>query len=85
MLALWVLQVVWLLFYEQDGNLLAAFPNADIADAVDKSQRSLAGLACVAVAVVVAAALAGGVRGRAGARCCRASPAASRCCSSPRC
>jgi signal transduction histidine kinase len=54
-LALWVLQVVWLLFYEQDGNLLAAFPNADIADAVDKGQRSLAGLACVAVAVVVAA------------------------------
>ncbi|HEX6618131.1 MAG TPA: histidine kinase [Solirubrobacteraceae bacterium] len=53
-LALWVLQVVWLLFYEQDGNLLAAFPNADIADAVDKGQRSLAGLACVAVAVVVA-------------------------------
>ncbi len=53
-LALWVLQVVWLLFYEQDGNLLAAFPNADIADAVDKGQRSLAGLASVAVAVVVA-------------------------------
>ena len=53
-LALWVLQVVWLLFYEQDGNLLAAFPNADIADAVDKGQRSLAGLACVAVAIVVA-------------------------------
>jgi signal transduction histidine kinase len=54
-LALWVLQVVWLLFYEQEGNLLAVFPNADIADAVDKGQRSLAGLACVAVAVVVAA------------------------------
>jgi signal transduction histidine kinase len=54
-LALWVLQVVWLLFLEQDGNLLAAFPNADIADAVDKGQRTLAGLACVAVAIVVAA------------------------------
>ena len=54
MLALWVLQVVWLLFYEQDGNLLAAFPNADIADVVDKGQRTLAGLACVAVAIVVA-------------------------------
>ena len=54
-LALWILQAVWLLFLEQDGNLLAAFPNADIADAVDKGQRSLAGLACVAVAVVVAA------------------------------
>jgi signal transduction histidine kinase len=53
--ALWVLQFVWMLFLEQDGNLLAAFPNADIADAVDKGQRSLAGLACVAVAVVVAA------------------------------
>ena len=54
-LALWILQAVWLLFLEQDGNLLAAFPNADIADAVDKGQRSVAGLACVAVAVVVAA------------------------------
>jgi signal transduction histidine kinase len=54
-LALWVLQIVWLLFYEQEGNLLAVFPNADIADAVDKGQRSVAGLACVAVAVVVAA------------------------------
>jgi hypothetical protein len=54
-LALWVLQLVWLLFYEQDGNLLAAFPNADIAAAVDKGQRTLAGLACVAVAIVVAA------------------------------
>jgi signal transduction histidine kinase len=52
-LALWILQVVWLLFYEQDGNLLAIFPNAGIADAVDKSQRSLAGVVCVAVAVVV--------------------------------
>ena len=84
-LALWILQVVWLLFYEQDGNLLAAFPNADIADAVDKGQRSLAGLACVAVAVVVARAMEGGVAHRAGAPCCRASRAASRCCSSPRC
>ena len=54
-LALWILQAVWLLFLEQDGNLLAAFPNADIADAVDKGQRSVAGLACVSVAVVVAA------------------------------
>ena len=53
-LALWVLQVVWLLFYQQDGNLLAAFPNVDIADVVDKGQRTLAGLACVAVAIVVA-------------------------------
>jgi signal transduction histidine kinase len=53
-LALWILQVVWLLFYEQEGNLLAVFPNADIADAVDKSQRSLAGIVCVALAVVVA-------------------------------
>jgi signal transduction histidine kinase len=53
-LPLWILQVVWLLFYEQDGNLLAVFPNAGIADAVDKSQRSLAGIVCVALAVVVA-------------------------------
>jgi signal transduction histidine kinase len=53
-LALWILQVVWMLFWEQDGNLLAVFPNAGVADAVDKGQRSLAGLASVAVAVVVA-------------------------------
>ncbi len=53
-LALWILQFVWLLFYEQDGNLLATFPNAGVADAVDKAQRSLAGVACVALAVVVA-------------------------------
>jgi signal transduction histidine kinase len=53
-LALWIGQLVWMLFLEQDGNLLAAFPNADVADAVDKGQRSLAGLACVAVAAVVA-------------------------------
>jgi signal transduction histidine kinase len=53
-LALWILQVVWLLFWEQDGNLLAVFPNAGIADVVDKGQRSLAGLASVAVAFVVA-------------------------------
>ena len=53
-LALWILQVVWLLFYEQDGNLLAIFPDAGIADAVDKTQRSLAGIVCVALAVVVA-------------------------------
>jgi signal transduction histidine kinase len=54
-LALWVLQLVWLLFLEQDGNLLAAFPNGNVADAVDKGQRTLAGLACVAVAGVVGA------------------------------
>jgi signal transduction histidine kinase len=53
-LALWVLQFVWLLFLEQEGNLLAAFPSAEIADAVDKAQRSLAGAACVAVAAVIA-------------------------------
>jgi signal transduction histidine kinase len=47
---------------EQDGNLLGAFPNAGVADAVDKSQRSLAGLACIAVAIVVA------VRWRAASR-----------------
>jgi signal transduction histidine kinase len=54
-LALWIGQFVWMLFYAAEGNLLAAFPNADIAAAVDKGQRSLAGLAAVAVAVVVAA------------------------------
>jgi signal transduction histidine kinase len=53
-LALWIGQLVWMLFWEQDGNLLAAFPNAGVADVADKGQRSLAGVASVAVAVVVA-------------------------------
>ena len=83
-LALWILQVVWLLFYEQEGNLLAVFPDAGIADAVDKWQRSLAGIVCVASR---SWSRSDGMRrrGRGGARCCRASRAAQRCCSSPRC
>ena len=84
-LALWILQVVWLLFYEQDGNLLAAFPNADIADAVDKGQRSLAGLASVAVAVVVAAAMEGGVATAPARAAAERRRQRRRCCSSPRC
>ena len=84
MLPLWILQFVWLLFYEQDGNLLAVFPNAGIADAVDKSQRSLAGIACVALAVVVA------LRWRAASRPRRRAllpsvAGSAACCSSRRC
>jgi signal transduction histidine kinase len=50
-----LMQVVWLLFLEQDGNLLLAFPDEDIASAVDKGQRALSGAACVLLAGVIGA------------------------------
>src|SRR3954471_4322378 len=53
-LALVVLQFVWLLFLEQDGNIRVAFPDARIADVIDKGQRSLSAAASVlTVALVV--------------------------------
>jgi signal transduction histidine kinase len=54
-LALVVLQVVWLLFLEEDGNILLAFPDAGIADAVDKGQRSLSAAASALTVVLVVA------------------------------
>jgi signal transduction histidine kinase len=53
-LPLIVLQVVWLLFLEEDGNILLAFPDAQIASAVDKAQRALSGLACAFTIVLIA-------------------------------
>jgi signal transduction histidine kinase len=53
MFPLLVLQVVWMLFWEQDGNLLTAFPNAGVEDAIDKVQRTLLALASLATAVVI--------------------------------
>ena len=38
-----LLQFVWLLFLEVDGNVLVLFPDAGIASAIDKVQRSTAG------------------------------------------
>jgi signal transduction histidine kinase len=52
-LPLIVLQVVWLLFFEQEGNILVAFPDAEIANAVDKAQRSLSIAACALAVLVV--------------------------------
>jgi signal transduction histidine kinase len=53
-LPLLVLQVVWMMFWEQDGNVLALFPDAGVEDVVDKAQRTLLGLASLATAVVIA-------------------------------
>jgi signal transduction histidine kinase len=53
-LPLLVLQFVWLLFYEQDGNILAVFPDAGIENAVDKVQRALCAVAAIATAAVLA-------------------------------
>jgi signal transduction histidine kinase len=48
-----LLEFVWLLFLEQEGNLLTAFPDTGIANAIDKVQRSVLLVACAAAAVVV--------------------------------
>jgi signal transduction histidine kinase len=48
------LGVLWALFLDEDGNLLAAFPDAQLADAVDTVQRSVAFCASVAAFVLIA-------------------------------
>ena len=53
-LPLVVMQPIWMLFWEQPGNLLAIFPDAGIADVVDKAQRLLAAFAALATATVLA-------------------------------
>ncbi len=53
-LPLIVLQIVWLLFLEQDGNVLLAFPDAQVASAVDKTQRALSAVACAFTIVLIA-------------------------------
>ena len=53
-LPLVVMQPFWMLFWEQPGNELAIFPDAAIADAIDKAQRALAAFAAVATATVLA-------------------------------
>src|SRR4051794_2162577 len=53
--ALVVLQFVWMLFLEQDGNVLVAFPNEAIANVIDKLQRSLVLLGCLGTILVVGA------------------------------
>jgi signal transduction histidine kinase len=53
-LPLLVMQPIWMLFWEQPGNVLAIFPDAAIADVIDHAQRSLAACAAVATATVLA-------------------------------
>jgi signal transduction histidine kinase len=48
-----VLQFLFMQFHEEEGNLLLAFPDAGIADAIDKTQRALLVAACVATSLVV--------------------------------
>ena len=50
-----VLQVLYLLFADQPGNLLALFADAGVADVIDKAQRTLLVGACIATAYVVGA------------------------------
>ncbi len=50
-----VLQVLSMLVSPPEGNLLSAFPDAGVSDAVDKAQRFTLGGLCVIVAVVVGA------------------------------
>jgi signal transduction histidine kinase len=52
-LPLILLQVVWLLFLEEHGNVLLAFPDEQIASAVDKAQRGLSGAACAFAIVLI--------------------------------
>jgi hypothetical protein len=50
-----ILAPLWLIFAEQDGNLLLLFPNSQLANAVDTVQRALYLAISVATAAVLAA------------------------------
>src|SRR3954464_7668641 len=54
-LSIGLLQFVWLLFYEDKDNVLVAFPSADAAHAIDRTQRWVLLLGCLGTFVVVAA------------------------------
>jgi signal transduction histidine kinase len=55
LIPLLLLQFVWLLFLDIDGNVLAMFPDEGIASAIDTVQRSTAALASAATAIVLVA------------------------------
>ena len=63
-LPLVVMQPIWMLFWEQPGNVLAIFPDTAIADAIDKTQRALAAFAALATATVLAVRWTGASRPR---------------------
>jgi signal transduction histidine kinase len=50
-----ILQVAWMLFDPEDGHLLLAFPDADVAHVLDRAQRALLVCACVVTVVVIGA------------------------------
>ncbi len=49
-----ILEVIWLTFLEQEGNILTAFPDEGIANVIDKGQRSLVLVGCLGTAAVIA-------------------------------
>ena len=48
-------QVLWMLFDPEQGHLLLAFPDADVAHAIDRVQRATLVACCIATVAVVAA------------------------------
>ena len=50
-----LLQIVWMLFLDEEGNVLAVFPDDDIAHVVDRAQRATAACACLATVIVLVA------------------------------
>jgi signal transduction histidine kinase len=49
-----VLQVAWMLFDPEEGHLLLAFPDADVAHQIDRVQRALLICSCVLTIAVIA-------------------------------
>ena len=48
-------QLAWMMFDPEEGHLLLAFPDADVAHAIDKGQRATLVVLCVATVVVIVA------------------------------
>jgi signal transduction histidine kinase len=48
-----ILQVAWMLFAEEEGNLLVAFPDADVAHVIDRTQRGMLVFLCAVTVVVI--------------------------------
>jgi len=49
-----ILQIAWMLFDPDEGHLLLAFPDADVAHVIDRTQRALLCCSCVVTVVVLA-------------------------------
>ena len=52
-LPLLILEFIWMLFEAEENNLLLAFPNKGVADAIDTVQRSILIGACLATVLVL--------------------------------